>query len=221
MPLSGRSVLGWVIRAARDSGALDDVIVATTTEPGDDAVVAECSALGIEVYRGPVDDVLSRFLGVLDGRDAGAVVRFTADCPLLDPAVIDAIVSVWRAAPWLDYISTSMPRSVPRGMDVEIVRAEALRALADTAVDHHRTHVTSGIYTDPAAHRMLGMTFQPSAADLRVTLDTADDWTLIQTIVEEFGDRSAEMPALVAWLREHPEVVAINAHIEQKPLEAG
>jgi spore coat polysaccharide biosynthesis protein SpsF len=221
MPLGGRSVLGWVVRAARESGALDDLIVATTIETGDDAVVAECATLGVDVYRGPVDDVLSRFLGAIEGRDVGAVARFTADCPLLDPAVIDAVISAWRAAPWLDYVSTSMPRSVPRGMDVEIVRAATLRALDDTATDYNRVHVTSGIYTNPAAHRLLGMTFAPNASDLRVTLDTSDDWTLIQTVVEAFGDRTADMPALVSWLRSNPEAVAINAHIEQKPLEAG
>lgn len=221
MPLAGRSVLAWVVRAARESGALDDIIVATTTEAGDDAVQAECATLGVDVYRGPVDDVLSRFLGAIDGRDVGAIARFTADCPLLDPAIIDAAVSTWRALPWLDYLSTSMPRSVPRGMDVEVVRADTLRAVGESAVGHHRVHVTSGVYTNPTAHRMLGMTFLPGAADLRVTLDTPDDWRLIQAIVEAFGDRPADMHALVEWLRAHPEMVAINQHIEQKPLEAG
>jgi spore coat polysaccharide biosynthesis protein SpsF len=226
-PLADRSVLGWVIRAARASAALDDLIVATTNETGDDAVVAECAALGVTVHRGPTDDVLTRFLGAIDAggvakaHDVGAVVRFTADCPLLDPAVIEAAVSAWRAAPWLDYVSTALPRSVPRGMDVEVVRADTLRAVGAIAGDHHRTHVTSAIYTAPDRYRMLGLTFQPSAADLRVTLDTAEDWALIETVVDALGDRPASMATLVPWLRAHPDVVAINAHVEQKPLAAG
>ncbi len=101
------------------------------------------------------------------------------------------------------------------------VRADTLRTLDATARAHHRTHVTSGIYTNPSAYRMLGMTFQPDASDLRVTLDTEDDWAIIQAIVNHFGDRPANMPDLVTWLRGHPELVAINAHVEQKPLEAG
>jgi spore coat polysaccharide biosynthesis protein SpsF len=221
LPLAGRSVLGWVVRAVVASHALDDLVVATTTEPGDDAVVSECAALGVAVYRGPVDDVLTRFLGAIDGRDAGAVARFTADCPLLDPALIDAVVSAWRAMPWLDYVSTALPRSVPRGMDVEIVRADTLRALGETAVDHHRVHVTSGVYTAPERHRMLGVTLRPGAEDLRVTLDTPEDRELINAVVAEFGDRPADLGALVEWLRAHPEVVALNAGIEQKPLHAG
>jgi spore coat polysaccharide biosynthesis protein SpsF len=220
-PLGGRSVLGWVVRAARESGALDDLIVATTTEPADDAIVAECAELGVLVHRGSTDDVLGRFLGAIEGRDAGAIVRFTADNPMTDPGVIEAVVSTWRAVPWLDYISTSTPRSLPLGLDVELVRAEVLRALDTTATAHHRIHVTSGVYTNPTAYRMLGMSLQPVASDLRVTLDTADDWRLMQAIVEEFGDRPADLPTLVGWLRARPEVAAINAHVSQKPPEAG
>jgi spore coat polysaccharide biosynthesis protein SpsF len=220
-PLAGRSVLGWVVRAARESGVLDDLIVATTAQPADDDVVAECARLGVDVHRGSSDDVLSRFIGAIAGRDVGAVVRFTADCPLLDPAVIDATVSTWRALPWLDYVSTALPRSVPRGMDVEVVRADTLRALGVTAVDHHRVHVTSGIYSAPASYRMLGVTFQPGAPDLRLTLDTPEDWTLIQAVVDAFGDRAADLDTVVSWLRANPGTVAINQQVTQKPLEAG
>src|SRR6185312_678692 len=95
LPLAGRSVLGWVVRAARHSG-VDDLVVATTTEAGDDEVVAECRRLGVDVARGPVDDVLDRFVRAVEGRNAAAVVRFTADCPLLDPCVVAAAIDAWR-----------------------------------------------------------------------------------------------------------------------------
>lgn len=221
LPLGGRSVLGWVVRAARASDVLDELVVATSTEADDDAVVAEAERLGVEATRGSVHDVLSRFLGALDGRKADAVVRFTADCPLLDPTVVATAVNAWRTAPWLDYVSTALPRSVPRGMDVEVIRADALRALDEVATDHHRIHVTSALYTNPAEHRMLGVAFHPDASDLRVTLDTADDWRLIQAVVARFGDRPASLPELVDWLRANTDVTGLNAHIRQKVLEAG
>jgi spore coat polysaccharide biosynthesis protein SpsF len=220
-PLAGRSVLAWVVDAARASGALDDLVVATTTESGDDPVVAECALLDVDVYRGPVDDVLSRFLGAIEGRDAIAVARFTADCPLLDPAVIAAAAAAWSAAPWLDYVSTALPRSVPRGMDVEIVRADALYDVALVATGYHRTHVTSGVYTAPERYRLLGLNFQPDTSDLRVTLDTEDDLMLIATVVEALGDRPASIAAVAGYLRAHPDVTALNGHVRQKPLEAG
>jgi spore coat polysaccharide biosynthesis protein SpsF len=221
LPLHGRSVLGWVTRAVVVSGAVDELVVATTTDAADGAIVAEASRLGLPVVRGSVDDVLSRFLLAVDEYKPDAVVRFTADCPLLDPALIRMAVESWRAAPWLDYLSTALPRCVPRGMDVEVVRAEALRELDTRATGHHRVHVTSGLYTDPDRYRMLGLRLSPDASDLRVTLDTNDDWRLIRTIVDHFGDQPASLPELVPWLRANDEVTALNAHVQQKVLEVG
>lgn len=219
--LGDRTVLERVVRAARASGAVTDLVVATSTAPEDDAVVAECARIGVPCERGPLDDVLGRFLRVLDTRDSEAVLRFTADCPLLDPGVVAAAAGAWRAAPWLDYVSTALPRRLPRGTDVEVIAAGALRELDATAVGHHRTHVTSGLYSEPAGWSMLGLTLHPDASDLRVTLDTPDDWRLIETVVDHFGDRPVALPELVGWLRAHPAVTGLNAHVRQKVLEAG
>jgi spore coat polysaccharide biosynthesis protein SpsF len=219
-PLAGRSVLGWIVRAAQLSG-IDDLVVATTTESGDDAVVAECRALGVDVVRGSVDDVLARFVQAVDGRHADAVARFTADCPMLDPAVAGAVIDTWRRMPALDYVSTAMPRCVPRGMDAEIMSIGTLLRVNETAVDHHRVHVTSGIYSAPDEHRMVGLRIHPDTSDLRVTLDTEDDWHLIQKLVAEFGDRPAVLVEIVAWLRANPDAVALNQHVRQKALEVG
>ncbi|MFD8528155.1 cytidylyltransferase domain-containing protein [Streptosporangium canum] len=217
--LGGRTVLERVVRAV-PPGVLDDLVVATTTEPADDAVVAECERLGVAWHRGPVDDVLTRFLGVLDRLECDAVMRLTADCPLLDPEIIAMAAGMWRAAPGLDYLSTSpQPRTLPRGLDVEIVSAGALRSLDRTATGHHRTHVTSYVYTHAERFRIIGLTFPPGDADLRVTLDTVEDWELIRAVVGHFGDGPVPLRTLVGWLRERPEVVALNADVRQKALE--
>ena len=115
--LGGRSVLGWVVRAVRESQAVDELVVATTTRAADDAVAAECLALGVPCHRGPVDDVLTRFVQVMAGLTGDAVMRFTADCPLLDPAIIREAAQVYRALPGLDYLSTGLAGTLPRGLD--------------------------------------------------------------------------------------------------------
>lgn len=217
--LGGRSVLGWVVRAAREAAVLDDLVVATTTEAADDAVVAECRRLGVAWHRGPVDDVLTRFVRALAGRQGEAVMRFTADCPLLDPAVIREAALVFRAVPGLGYLSTSLARTLPRGLDVEIVSGDALARADAEATGFHRTHVTSYVYTHPGDARLLGLAYQPAAGDLRVTLDTEDDWRLISRVVDALGDRCPPYAALVGWLRERPEVCALNAHVRQKALQ--
>ncbi|WP_433251715.1 cytidylyltransferase domain-containing protein [Streptosporangium sp. CA-135522] len=218
--LGGRTVLERVVRAASRGGALDDLMVATTIEPADDDVVAECERLGVSWHRGPVDDVLTRFLGALDRLGCDAVMRITADCPLLDPEIVAMAAATWRAMPVLDYLSTSpQPRTLPRGLDVEIVSSEALRALDAVAAGHHRTHVTSYIYTHAERFRIVGLTFPPGDADLRLTLDTPQDWALISAVVDRFGDDPVPSRALIGWLRGRPEVVALNAAVEQKALE--
>ncbi|MET8147265.1 cytidylyltransferase domain-containing protein [Actinoplanes sp. NPDC049668] len=218
--LGGRTVLCRVVAAARDSGVLDDLVVATTTEEVDDPVVAECEAIGVGVHRGPVDDVLGRFLGVLDAGpdDYDAVLRFTADCPLLDPELIMLATGVFAATPSLDYLSTSIARTLPRGLDVEIVRTEVLREIDKLATEHHRTHVTSYVYSHPDEYNVLGLTLQPDLSHLRLTLDTEDDWRLIEAIVAHFGDRPVPVRTLAGWLAGRPELTVLNAHVRQKEL---
>lgn len=220
--LAGRTVLGWVIRAAQSSEALDEVVVATTSSRSDDPVVAEAARCGAAVHRGSVDDVLGRFVGVVREHPSDAVVRLTADCPLLDPSVIRAVARVGRVLEGIDYISTALPRTLPRGLDVELVTTAALvRADREADQPHHRTHVTSYLYSTPGAAQLLGLTFQPDRSRHRLTLDTGDDWNVIRQIAAHFGDRPASLDAVVAWLDENPEVAALNAAVQQKPLRMG
>ncbi|MFF5214499.1 cytidylyltransferase domain-containing protein [Micromonospora sp. NPDC000442] len=218
-PLAGRSVLGRVVRAAQDSGVLADLVVATSSDSSDDAVVAECDRLGVRWHRGPVDDVLTRFVGALDDHPADAVMRFTADCPLLDPEIVSLVASVYRAVPGLDYASTSIARTLPRGLDVEIIRADALRTVDRLATDHHRVHVTSYAYAHPEVFRVLGVTLTPDRSQLRLTLDTARDWELVRAVADHFGDVSVPLAKLADWLDGQPALRALNADVRQKRLE--
>ena len=104
-PLAGRTALGRLVRAVQESGAVDDVVVATTAEEIDDPVADEADRLGVPVHRGATDDVLSRFLGALDAHPGDAVMRFTADCPLLDPEIAALGAQVFRSVPGLDYLT--------------------------------------------------------------------------------------------------------------------
>ncbi|NUT36306.1 MAG: glycosyltransferase family protein [Hamadaea sp.] len=220
-PLAGRSVLSRVVRAVHESGAVDKVVVATTVEEIDDEVAAECARMGVDVFRGPVDDVLTRFLGALAGHPAETVMRFTADCPLLDPEIIATGAKVFHSVPGTDYLSTSIARTLPRGLDVEMIRADTLRALDGLATGYHRTHVTSYVYTHADRFRIMGLTLPPDRTSLRLTLDTPEDLRLIEEIVAHFGDTSVSLQKMTEWLAANPDVAAINAHIEQKALNQG
>jgi spore coat polysaccharide biosynthesis protein SpsF len=219
--LGGRPVLEWVVRAAAAATTIDTVIVATSTLAGDDAVADLGDSLGVAVVRGSENDVLSRYVAALDAHPADAVVRLTADCPLLDPTLIDAVAGAWTAAPMYDYVSTILVRCLPRGLDVELASAAALRAVDRVALGHDRVHVTSLLYAQPTPYRLLGLCVTPPANDLRVTLDTAQDLALLRALVAELPDAPPAWGDVVAILRARPDLVAINAGVQQKPLVAG
>ena len=220
-PLGPTSVLGWVVRAAQHADGIDEVIIATSDQSGDDAIVEAAEALGVPVVRGDEDDVLSRYLVATEMHPCDAVVRLTADCPLLDPALIAQVVAVWRADPTIDYAATILVRSLPRGLDVELATVDALRRVGATASGHLRAHVTLGLYTRPDSYRLVGIVVSPAADDLRVTLDTPEDARLIEAVVAELGPYPPQWRDVVKLLRARPDLVALNAHVEQKRAEEG
>jgi spore coat polysaccharide biosynthesis protein SpsF len=221
-PLGDRPVLAWVVGAARDSGACDDVVVATTVEPGDDKVAALATSLRTTVVRGPEDDVLARFLVAADVSRADAVVRLTADCPLLDPTVVATCVAAFARA-HVDYVTTlhDAPCGLAHGFDVEVVDVEALRETDVSATGADRAHVTSYIAAHPERFRIESIPFAPPSADLRVTLDEPADADLLDAIVAELGRDARDWERVVALLRSRPELVAINSGVRAKPLAAG
>lgn len=220
-PLAGRPVLEWVVRAARSASGVDEVVVATSTAPGDDAVAGLAAGLGVGVVRGSEDDVLARFVAAREATGADAVVRLTADCPLLDPALVGLVVAAWRAAPDLEYVATTLVRTLPRGLDVELVSAAALARADREATAHHRVHVTSWLYAEPGRARTLGLVVTPDGHDLRVTLDTPQDAALIEAVVAELGDAPPSWRDLVALLRARPDLTEHVAAVRQKALEEG
>lgn len=220
-PLGDATVLGRVVAAAQAAPGVDRVVVATSEAADDERVAVAARELGVPVVRGSETDVLSRFLQAVDEHPCDGVVRLTADCPLLDPTVIGQTVAMWRADPGLDYVSTTLVRNLPRGLDVEIASVDVLREVGRTATGYHRTHVTSSIYTDPGRFQLGGLVFGPPADDLRVTLDTPEDAALIEAVVGELGSGPLPWRAVVALLRARPDLVALNSDIVQKRLEEG
>lgn len=219
--LGGRPVLSWVVDAAQRAPGVDDVIVATSDEPEDDPVAHLAAATGAQVVRGSEHDVLTRFVQALDEHPCDAVVRLTADCPLLDAGLIGQVVAAWRADATVDYLATTLVRTLPRGLDVELVRAAVLRDVAHDAVGHDRIHVTSGVYARSDRYSLMGLVVDPPAADLRVTLDTAEDAALLGAVVHGLGGEPPTWRSVVRYLREHPDVAGLNSGVRQKQVEEG
>ncbi len=218
--LGERPVVEWVVRAARESAALSDVVVATTEDEADDQIEGFCVAEGVSCVRGSQDDVLDRFLRVLTQHPADGVVRLTADNPLVDPAVLVATARAFGSGDF-DLLSSTHPSSLPTGVGVEVVSADALRRASALASSREREHVTATLYRLPSEFRLGSLVYQPPADDLRVTMDTEEDAALLDALVAELGDRPPSWREVVALLRSRPDLVALNADVRQRTFEEG
>jgi spore coat polysaccharide biosynthesis protein SpsF len=221
--LGGRPVLAWVVAAAYDSGVCDEVVVATTTDPADDAVATLAAELGATVVRGPVDDVLTRYLLAIDAAGAvpgDGIVRLTADCPLLDPRVIARCAHAFEPD-LVDYVTTDHEHTVAHGLDVEVVSVDVLQRIDAIATGADRAHVTSYIAEHSRDFCVETIELDPPSADLRFTLDEPADADLLDAIVAALGDRASDWRVVVELLRSRPDLVALNAHVGVKPISAG
>jgi spore coat polysaccharide biosynthesis protein SpsF len=197
------------------------VIVATTSNFHDDVVVEVAKHAGVPVFRGSEDDVLSRFAGASREHGLDGIVRVTSDCPLIDPGIVAAGVDRWRAENDLDlYLSNCLERTYPRGMDYEIFSAARLYdAEAKATLRADREHVTPYLHQNRSGEmRLLNLPWSGGGAQYRLTLDTPDDWKLLDALIDDFGAAGMSCAELVTFLDSHPELATLNAHIEQKKL---
>ncbi len=164
---------------------------------------------------------MARFALAARTHRADHVVRITADCPCVDPQVIDRVVSIHLASE-SDYASNTLHRSYPRGFDVEVFGAAALyRAQVEARTPHEREHVTPYIHQNPHSFSIISVT-APSwygNPSWRVCLDTPEDYQMLCELWALCRDQHGNFPAL--WeigrvLKRHPALLGINGHIRQK-----
>jgi len=223
--LAGETVLGHVVHRAQAVARIDEVVVATTTAPADDAIVAEASRLGVRATRGSEDDVLDRYYQAAKVSGAERIVRITSDCPLLDPGVVDAMLAQFdalaAAGTPVDYLSNSVTRRFPRGLDAEIFGFDVLaRAHAEAHAPAEREHVTPYFYRHPERFSIAQHAPERDLSQHRWTLDTEDDWRFLEAVFGHLGHQVGGFGTedVLTLLERHPEIFRLNAHIEQKAL---
>ncbi len=217
LDLAGQPMLARVVQRARRAHTIDRVIVATTVEPEDEPIVALCRSRGWSVSRGSRDDVLDRYYQAALADGADRVVRITSDCPVIDPSVIDQVVTQLTAG--VDYASNINPkRTYPRGLDVEVFNFAALStAWHEDREPTGREHVTPFLYRHPERFRIaLVESDKPEAASHRWSVDTPEDYELLRRICEHFQAVDFTWLEVLDVLAQHPEWVDLNRHIEQK-----
>lgn len=218
----GRPLLSYLIERVKRSKSVDQIVVATTLNPKDDEIFNYCKTLGIPCIRGSENDVLDRYLQAARAYNGDVIVRITADCPLIDPAVIDEAVDYYlEHFPMYDYVANTLVRKYPRGMDVEVFSRDALEAEAVKATNlEDREHVTSYLYRHPNIFKIGSVVKDKDDSHHRWTVDTPEDLVLITRILEEIYPIKPEFSFgdLLKLLEAHPDWSKINAHVVQKKL---
>lgn len=220
LPILGRPNLALMVERLRRVRSIDDVVIATTTHASCDPIEDLAGTLGVLCFRGSEEDVLDRVLRAGTASRADVIVETTGDCPLIDPATVALVIDRFLDG-GVDYCSNILVRTYPRGMDTQVFPLAVLREVAeltDDPVDHE--HVSYYIYQHPERFRLRNVEsgLPPGAADLRLTVDTADDFRLVTAIFEELYPRDPAfgLSDILALFERRPELAEINRHVQQK-----
>jgi spore coat polysaccharide biosynthesis protein SpsF len=227
MDVAGRPMLSHQIARLRACREADAIVVATTTNREDDPVVALAEQEGVGSFRGSEHDVLGRYVGAARTFAADLIVRVTADCPLIDPDVTDvAIRELSDHAHECDYVCNFVPRTYPRGLDVEVFFRDGLERVDRLARSTPaREHVTPTFYADrPDLFLRRSIRDREDNSDLRWTVDTPEDLRVIRGLYEDLDLASEMLPyrQVVEYARSRPELSTANASIHTwDPLAPG
>ncbi len=218
--LGGETVLARVVNRTRRATSLDDVVVATSVLPADDAIFLECERLKVACFRGDEADVLDRYYRAAQKFEADAIVRITADCPLIDPELIDEhvrrLLTRWTE---VDFVTNVAKPTFPLGLAVEAMPADVLARMKRMSQTYVlKEHVTTLAYVEPDWFRIDHILYPDDLSHLRWTVDTLEDLKLVRLIFQHFGDDHFLWKEVLPVLEQHPSWSEINRAIPQKTI---
>ncbi len=220
LPILGKPALQLLVERLQRAQTVDEIVIATTTHQADAVIERLAAKLGVGCFRGSEEDVLDRVLQAAQGAQADVIVEITGDCPLLDPGMVDAVVQAHRTGQY-DYVSNALRRPLPLGLIVQAFATDVLAEVARTTQDPaDREHVSLYIYEHPERFRLHALVMEEAEkhSDIRITLDTADDFALISAIFEALYpvNPAFSFADVAALCRRQPELLKLNEHIVQK-----
>jgi spore coat polysaccharide biosynthesis protein SpsF len=218
LPLGGRPLLERLLERVTCARTADAVVVATTTDPADDEVAALSRVAGVACLRGHPTDLLDRHYRVAAETRADVVVKVPSDCPLVDPQVVDRVVTAHLEANGrFDYTSNLHPESYPDGSDVEVMTFDALaRAWREADRPYEREHTTPFLWDQPSGFALNNVVWETGrnvSRTHRVVVDYAEDLSVARAVFEALSTRARPIftvGEIVAFLDAHPEIRLVN-----------
>ena len=215
--ISGKPMLWYILNSLQYSKTLDHIVVATTKKKIDDQIVELCNKMNISVFRGNEKNVLNRFCEAGKKYDATHIVRISADCPLIDPTVVDKIVkkSILQNT---DYVSNTLPKTYPMGYEVEVIKfSKLLKSEKMTNDFGDQEHVTLFIMRNPKifSHYNVVAPNLFKKPKIRVCVDTKEDFSVIQKIVDlSNNNKFISIKEVLGILKKYPQIQKLNSHVK-------
>ena len=221
LPYGSRTpALEQMIKRIKRCRSVEQIIIATTTNKDDDVICRLSRKLNVKCFRGSEENVLSRYYFAAKKNGADIILRLTSDCPFIDPGVIDKTIRL-HIKDNNDYSSCG---PYPIGMSVEIMSFDTLKESFFNATKEEETeHVTPYVYWSHPEKFKIGMLKVPKSLkrqDIRVTLDTPQDYALICLVFDELykKKRYFSVSDIVRLFNEKPYLLLVNKNVVQKKI---
>jgi len=238
LDIAGQPMLAHVVTRTSRAATINKVIVATTTDASDDPVAASCQSKGISYTRGSLHDVLDRYYQAAKQAKADVVVRITADCPVIDPVLIDDCVNTLLDGSF-DFVCNRLPppwgRTFPIGLDTEVCTFKALETAWNESTESiHREHVVPYIYqgvdlksagdqlstgVSLRGYKIAQLHHHPDYGRMRWTVDTPEDLEFVRQLFDRFDGRNDfTWQDVLQVIQKEPQLAAINSRVQHKTL---
>lgn len=214
-PIMDKPLLAYQVERVKQAKHIDEIVIATSTKTKDDPLITWCESSNLSYFRGEEEDVLGRYYEAAKQFSADVIIRLTGDCPIIDPRIIDTVISRFLSSR-VTYASNTIHRTYPRGMDTEIFSMGSLEKAHHLAsLPFEREHVTPYIRKH---YPTLSVKHTIDYSNHRWTVDTLEDFKLIQRIVQELYpiNPNFSMEDVIQLLEENPSWILWNQHIKQR-----
>lgn len=213
----GRPLLEHLIERLRKVRNADEIIIATTKNVADKAIIKLCEKMNVNWMSGSEHDVLARYYEAAKISDADAIIRITSDCPVIDPVLVEEVIQYYiENYKDVDYVSNSTTRTYPYGMDVEIFSKQSLKEAYENAVlEYEREHVTPYIYNRPDKFRLKNLESPDDYSGYRWTVDQEEDFMVVKKIIEALypGNPDYGLQDMIELVKLNPEWYEINKNV--------
>ena len=216
LDISGKTALERMIERVKNAKTLDRIIIATSTNKKDDSIEKLCNQINIECVRGSENDLLSRYQLVVEKVKPDIIVKMGADSILIDPLVIDKVVSTFLTNKY-DYVSNyGIPKTYPEGCTVDVYTSKTLtEAFLKAKKPSEREHINPFIWNNPEQYTSFRVDYEKDISNYRLSLDYKEDYIVIKSIFESLYPKNPcfTLENIISWLEKNPEIQKINSHL--------